>query len=224
MAAAGLERNAVAMVVVQAGIAEWGAGRMAIAWSDPKADPPIWPAVARRVAIGATLGIACAALAAAGAIAMHGATVAAGAPAIGSLLVGLLVAAMGAVRDELLLRGVVLRATRVLPVAGSLVACGLAAAAARLGVDGSFTLALVPEALRGAALGALWVRDRGAWMACGANAAWVWATGPILGGNLLDVRFAGYASEVSSIAVLAVAGIAAGLWATGVWPRSREAS
>jgi hypothetical protein len=150
--------------------------------------------------------------------------VVAGVPAIGSLLVGLLVAAMGAVRDELLLRGVVLRATRLLPVTASLVVCGLAAAAARLGADGSFTVALIPEALRGAALGALWVRDRGAWMACGASAAWAWAMGPVLGGNLLDVRFEGDSSEVSSIAVLAVAGIAAGLWATGVWPRSGEAS
>jgi hypothetical protein len=222
VAAAGLERNAVAMVVVQAGIAEWGASRMAIAWSDPKADPAR-QAIARRVAIGAAIGVACALLVAAGAIALHGATVVAGEPAIGSVVVGLLVAAMGAVRDELLLRGVVLRATRLLPVAGSLIACGLVAAAARLGTDGSLTLAVVPEALRGAALGAIWVRDRGAWMACGASAAWAWTTGPVLGGNLLDVRFTGNASEVSSIAVLAVAGLAASLWATGIW-RPRKAS
>ncbi len=224
VAAVGLERNAFAMVVVQAGLAEWGAGRMAIAWSDPKSDPPAWPAIARRVGMGAALGIACAALVAGSAVALRAATVVAGEFAIGPLLVGLFVAAMGVVRDELLLRGVVLRATRLLPVGGTLVACGLAAAAARLGTDGAITLALVPEALRGAALGALWVRDRGAWMACGANAAWTWTMGPVLGGNLLDVRFGGDAtSGASSIAVLAIASVAAGLWATGRLSR-REAS
>jgi hypothetical protein len=225
VAAVGLEKNAIAMVVVQAGLAEWGAGRMAIAWSDPAADAPGWPAIAKRVAMGAAFGIACAALVAGSAVAVRTASVVAGEPATGPLLVGLFVAVMGAVRDELLLRGVVLRATRLLPVGGTLIACGLAAAAARLGTDGAITLALVPEALRGAALGALWVRDRGAWMACGANAAWTWTMGTVLGGDLLDVRFGGDAtSGVSSMVVLAIASLAAGLWATGKWPRAREAS
>ncbi len=224
-AAAGLERNAIALVVVQAAIAEWGAGRMAIPWSDPRAAVPAWSAVARRVATGSALGIACASLVAVVAVGTRAAVVAAGEPAAGALLVGLLVAALGAVRDELLLRGVVLRATRLLPVGGTLVACGLAAAAARLGTDGAITLALVPEALRGAALGALWVRDRGAWMACAANAAWTWTLGPVLGGNLLDVRFAGEATAgPSSIVVLAIASLLAGLWAAGRWPGSRDAS
>jgi len=159
------------------------------------------------------------------AVGTRAAVVAPGEPAIGALLVGLFVAALGAVRDELLLRGVVLRATRLLPVGGTLVACGLAAAAARLGTDGAITLALVPEALRGAALGAIWVRDRGAWMACAANAAWIWTMGPVLGGNLLDVRFTGEATTgPASIVVLAVASLLAALWATGRWPGSRDAS
>jgi hypothetical protein len=139
--------------------------------------------------------------------------------------VGLFVAAMGAVRDELLLRGVVVRASRLLPVGATLIACGLAAAAARLGMDGAVTLALIPEALRGTALGALWIRDRGAWMACGANAAWTWTLGPVLGGNLLDIRFASEGgSGRSAIAVLAVASLAACVWAAGKRRRMRAAS
>jgi hypothetical protein len=225
VAAAGLERNAVAMVVVQAGLAEWGAGRMAIAWSDPRVEDPTWRAVARRAGVGAALGVGCAVLVAILAIGLRDAVVAAGEPATGALLLGLFVAAMGAVRDELLLRGVVLRATRLLPVGATLIACGLAAAAARLGMDGAVTLALIPEALRGTALGALWIRDRGAWMACAANAAWTWTLGPALGGNLLDVRFATEGgSGRCAIAVLAIASVAACLWATGRWPGTRASS
>jgi len=224
LAAAGLERNAIAMVVVQAGVAEWGAGRMAIAWSDPRADPPAWPVIGRRAAAGAALGVGCAAAVVGAAIVVRAAVVATGEPAMGALLVGLLVAALGAVRDELLLRGVVLRSTRALPVGASLIACGLAAAAARFGLEGGITLALIPEALRGVALGALWVRDRGAWMACAANAAWMWTTGPVFGGNLLDVRFVNdAASSACAVAVLAAAAIAACLWATGKLPGARPA-
>ncbi len=216
VAAAGLERNAIAMVVVQAGLAEWGAGRMAIAWSDPRADVATWREIGRRVAIGAALGVGCAAGVAAVAIGLREAVAAAGEPAMGALLVGLFVASLGAVRDELLLRGVVLRATRLLPVSVALIACGLAAAAARFGLDGGITPALIPEALRGAALGALWVRDRGAWMACAANAAWTWTMGPVFGGNLLDVRFATEAtSSGCSIAILGIAAIVSYAWATG---------
>jgi hypothetical protein len=225
LAAAGLERNAIAMVVVQAGLAEWGAGRMAIPWSDPRADVPSWSAIGGRAAIGATIGVLCAAAVAAAAIGLRAAVVTAGEPAAGALLVGLVVAGLGAVRDELLLRGVVIRATRLLPVGATLVACGLAAAAARFGLDGGFSPALIPEALRGTALGALWVRDRGAWMACAANAAWTWTMGPVFGGNLLDVRFASEAtSGACSIAVLGVATVAACLWATGKLPGTRAPS
>ncbi len=225
LAATGLERNAVAMVVVQAALAEWGAGRMGIAWSDPRAAPPAWEGIARRAAIGAALGVGCAVLALGLATGLRQAVVGAGEPAMGALLVGLFMAAMSAVRDELLLRGVVLRATRLLPMGATLVVCGLAAAAARLGVDGAITPALFSEALRGAALGAIWMRDKGAWMACAANAAWTWTMGPVLGGNLLDVRFATEpGSGSAAIAVLAVATLVACLWAAGKLPRPRGAS
>jgi hypothetical protein len=92
-------------------------------------------------------------------------------------------------------------------------------------MDGAITPALLSEALRGTALGAIWTRDKGAWMACGANAAWTWTLGPALGGNLLDVRFATEAGTTAgSIAVLAVAALVACLWAAGKFPWSRAAS
>ena len=130
-------------------------------------------------------------------------------------MVGLVIAALCAVRDEILLRGVVLGATRLLPAPAALLACGVAAAAARLGIDGVFTSALAPEALRGVALGALWVRDRGAWMAWAANTAWTWTTGPVFGGGLLDVRFASRAGPegLSGLIILALAAAAASFWA-----------
>jgi hypothetical protein len=116
------------------------------------------------------------------------------APALGGsvelLAVGLFASALAAVRDELVLRGFVLRATRgLLPTWVCLVVCGAAAAAARFGVEGGSLVALAAEALRGIALGALWTRDRGAWMAFGANASWMWTLGSLTHGGLLDVRF-----------------------------------
>ena len=51
------------------------------------------------------------------------------------------------------------------------------------------------------------------------------AMGPVLGGNLLDVRFATEpGSGSAAIAVLAVATLVACLWAAGKLPRPRGAS
>jgi hypothetical protein len=217
LAAGAFERNELAMAMVQAALADWGAGRMAISWSDPSASPATWNSVARRAARGAAFGFGAAGAVAVVALFMRSAVVFAGTLVLTPMIVGLVIAALGAVRDELLLRGVVLGATRLLPVSLALLACGAAAAAARLGTDGVVTSALVPSALRGVALGALWVRDRGAWMACGANTAWTWMTGPIFGGGLLDVRFASSAGAdgVPGLAVLAIAAVLASLWAGG---------
>lgn len=215
LAAGAFERSELARAGVQAALAEWGAGRMAIPWNNPRAPPPTWRAIARRSALGAAFGFAASAAVAVLAVGAHSAVVSSSGLALTPLLVGLLIAALGAVRDELLLRGVVLGATRWLPVSLALLTCGVAAAAARLGTDGVFTSALGPEALRGVALGALWVRDRGAWMACAANTAWTWTTGSIFGGGLLDVRFASSAGPegVPALVVLALAAAAASLWA-----------
>jgi hypothetical protein len=210
-----LERSEVAMAAVQAALAEWGADRMGVAWSDPLAPAPTWNAVVRRAARGGTFGAGAAVAVVSTALVAHAAAVTPSALAVTPLMVGLVIAALCAVRDEILLRGVVLGATRLLPAPAALLACGVAAAAARLGTDGAFTSALAPEALRGVALGALWVRDRGAWMAWAANTAWTWTTGPVLGGGLLDVRFASKAGPegTSGLIILALAAAAGSFWA-----------
>jgi hypothetical protein len=190
LAAAIFSRNATAAVAVQAVLAEWGAGYLAIAWSDPSAPVPSWNALGARAGKGAAIGVLAAALVVGVALLAHRASAVSSPPAFGLLAVGLVVSVLGAVRDELLLRGVVLRATRgVLPTWAALVVCGAAAAAARFGVEGAMGVVLAGEAIKGAALGAIWVKDRGAWMAVAANTAWTWTIGSVVGGGLLDVRF-----------------------------------
>jgi Type II CAAX prenyl endopeptidase Rce1-like len=190
LAAAIFSRNATAAVAVQAVLAEWGAGRLAIPWSDPSAPVPSWSTIGGRAGRGAVMGILAAALVVGVAVLAHAASFVTSPPSVGLLAVGLVVSVLGAVRDELLLRGIVLRATRgVLPIWAALLVCGAAAAAARFGVEGAIGLVLAGEAIKGAALGAIWVKDRGAWMAVAANTAWTWTIGSVVGGGLLDVRF-----------------------------------
>ena len=63
-------------------------------------------------------------------------------------------------------------------------------------------------------LAAVWVRDRGAWMAVGANAAWSWATGSVVHGGLLDVRFATEIDAgIPALVVLGAAAVATCVWA-----------
>ncbi len=208
------QNNETAAVAVQAALAEWGAGRMAIAWSDPLAPPQKWAAIGRRAGRGAALGAVAAALVVAVARATRGASATWAAPAASAVVVGLIVSALSAVRDELLLRGVVLRATRgLLPTWTALVACGAAAAAARFGAGDASAIAVAAEGARGVALGALWTRDRGAWMAVAANTAWTWCLGSLARGGVLDVRFAvPPEAGLPALAVLGAAAAAALFW------------
>jgi hypothetical protein len=212
-AAVPFARSAIALVAVQALLAEWCAGRLGIPWSDPLAPMPSWQKVAKRAARGAAAG-------AGAAIAMlllvhfslRAGDLPEGALAATALLVGLVVALLKAARDELLLRGVLLRATRgTLPSWVSLLALGAAAAAARYGEGGAVGLGLAVEAMRGLALGALWLRDRGAWMAVAANAAWTFT---LSSGGIVDLRLlAGGDAAVVGLTVTTSAAIAAVLWA-----------
>jgi hypothetical protein len=207
-----LERKPLALGMVQAAMAEWGAGRLGITWSDPWAPLPSGAEVARRAARGAALGAAVSGGVVVAALVTGGATAVRGSPNVGLLMVGLTSAVLTAVRDELLLRGVVLRVTRGLfPTWAAVMTCGAAAAAARFGVDGSVSAAVPADALRAVALAALWLRDRGAWMACAANASSIWALGSIVRGGLVDIRFPGEPEAgASAVAVLAaVAAVAA---------------
>jgi hypothetical protein len=209
-----LERYAIGAIALQAAIAEWGAGTIGIPWSDPHAPPPSTRAIARRTALGALLGASAAVLVVLVALATHAASLARTPPAFTTVILGLVVSCLAAVRDELMLRGVVLRLTRgLLPLWTGLLLCGGAAAAAHFGVRGDTGLAIAVEALRGVALGGVWVRDRGAWMACGANAAWAVTLGPIVHGGLVDVRFAAPPDAgLPALLIAAAAALAASLW------------
>jgi hypothetical protein len=209
------QQNATARVAVQAALAEWGAGRMGIAWSDRRA-PDGARRTPARLGLGALLGGVAAALVVMLALATKVAVRQPGAPAVGALVIGLLIAGLAAVRDELLLRGVVLGATRgLLPGWAALASCGAAAAAARFGAFGAESgPVLAVEALRGVALASLWMRDRGAWMACAANACWTWALDSVVRGGLISVRFVVEPNaSVPALAVLSLAASGASAWA-----------
>jgi hypothetical protein len=214
LASTEFDRNETAAVAVLAAIAEWGVGTMGIAWSDPLRPAPTWRSIRARIAYGLGLGFVAAGLVIASTLVTRAATIKHAVPSLSALAVGVLVGALAAVRDELLLRGFVLRVTRGLfstPIA--ILVCGVAAVAARLGVDGTITLAILAEGLRAIALSALWVRDRGAWMAIAANAAWAWTTGPLTHGGLFDLRFVREPdASVPAVMVLAFIAAAAFLW------------
>ncbi len=203
-----LDRNALM-------VAEWAAGQLAVTWSDPLVPPPSGAAIGRRFGTGAACG-AVAAIAVVGlALATRRASIELASPTAVALLFGLLSPLLGAVRDELLLRGMVLQVARsVGGYASALALCGAAAAAARLGAEHSTTMGVAVEGLRGVALGALWTRDRGAWMALGANAAWTWALDSLTRGDLLDVRMGAVEPGASSfaLAAAAVAAVLAAEW------------
>lgn len=207
-------RNAIAVLAVQAAIAEWGAGRLAITWSDPLAPAPSGTELRQRGGLGAAFGLAAATLVVLLSLAMHQASVGPAAPALASLLLGVLVAVLGAVRDELLLRGMVLRIGR--PLVGTpvtLLVCAAAAAAVRSGAADTTALAIAVEGARGLALSLLWIRDRGAWMPIAANSAWTWGLDSVTRGDLLDVRFrAEPGSSVQALVVLIVVAAAAAWW------------
>jgi len=218
-----MKHNAVGALAVQAVMAEFGAGRLAIAWSDPTGPVPTTSSIARRAGKGAALGALAAGLVVVFAWATHAATFAPTKPTPMMLGVGLLTAGLLSMKDELLLRGVVLRALRnsAPPYVGLLV-CGLAGAAASLGSMGDVPAgAAFPwreplmAGLLAVSFAVLWMQDRGAWLAWGAHAAWVWTNGPILRGGLADLRWApgswgGGEMTASTAATVAVAAITLG--------------
>jgi hypothetical protein len=218
LAASVFETKALATLVVQAALAEWGAGRMGIAWTQPGGRTEA--NLARRIATGAAMGAAAAAAAVILSLALHAAVGSATTPSLGLLVLGLATSALAAVRDELLLRGVVLRATRgLLPPWASLLASGATAAVTAFGASSMSGALFLAEGLRGMALGGVWMRDRGAWMAWAANAAWMWAFGAATRGGLFDVRFA--SMPESSPATLGILALAA---AVALWSASRSST
>jgi hypothetical protein len=114
-----------------------------------------------------------------------------GAPA-GSIAFAILRSAALGVRDELMLRGIVLTAAARAGVS-PLVAAVVAALA------GGATLMLAPSVSPGAIALAvssgfffalLWQRFRGAWAAVGAHAFWIFLIGSVIRGSVIDVSWA----------------------------------
>ncbi len=213
-AGAYLAQNHTGAVIAQVVIAEFGTGRLGVTWSDALAPIPTGAMIARRVARGASLGAAAAVVLLGVAVITRVAELHAGTIGIAPIIVGLLMSAGIGARDELLLRGLVLRAIGPKAfTAERLIACALAGAAWRFGTGTSVAwTSLVFAALTSVALATLWLRDRGAWLPVAANATFMFVTGPLAHGALLDVRTGGdldasYAA-VACAAVFAGSGIA----------------
>ncbi|WP_394828906.1 CPBP family intramembrane glutamic endopeptidase [Pendulispora albinea] len=195
------QKNAVGAAAIQAAITEFGAGRIGVMWSDPHAPAPSSSAIARRALRGAAFAAALAVVLLVVALLARAASLHM-APQLGilALVNGLLVATLVAVRDELLLRGVILHALRgTLTRAAQLVICGLVAAAASWGSQGGAPLETVLAGLLGVGYAALWMKDRGAWMAWGAHATFHYLMATVTHGAVFDVR------------------IAQGSWAQALW-------
>jgi hypothetical protein len=189
-----LSVKSVGALAVQMVVAEWGAGRLGVAWSDPAADIPTAGVIARRAGRGALLGIGAAVLVVLFALGTHGLSAHANAAAPSALAIGLVTALLAAARDELLLRGVPLRALRhVCPPVLLLLVCGGAGAAAEVGVLSSagnvvLGVEVLVAGLLGVIFAALWIIDRGGWLAVGAHAAWSFGTGAVIRGGIFDLR------------------------------------
>jgi hypothetical protein len=163
-----LAQTATLAEAVQAFVAEWGATRLGVSWGERPA---------KRAGVGALGGLAAAALSLT--VGRVSGVLPPFSLALAPVTVGLGVidAGLVAVRDEMLLRGFVLRLTvaRRLP---ALTACALASIAWALGSAGEHgapPVELASQGLAGAWFGALWLRPDGAPLACGAHAAWLLA-------------------------------------------------
>ncbi len=194
MAAFVLESAALPAAVAQAIIAEWGVGRLGVAWSDPRSAVPTTGAIARRAGIGAGIGIAAVAMVT-GFLATTRAVVLDRTDAVAfSMVVALVSAGLHAMRDELLLHGLAIRAlVSVEPGhagVAKVMACGMTSAAAASAQLGATPAAIAVQGLLGMVFGALWVRDRGAWAAWGAHTAWSFATSMLLNGGFFEAHVA----------------------------------
>lgn len=219
-AATYLAQNRTGAVVAQLVIAELGTGYLGVVWSDPLAPMPTATVIARRALKGAALGGAAAVVLVGASVMFHVATLAPASFGLSPLVVGLLISAMTAGRDELLLRGLVLRAMGPASrMATRLAVCGLAGVAFRFGTEpAAATTSLVFAGFASVALGALWLRDRGAWLAVGANALLTFVSGPLAHGAILDVRMPAPAVALDASWVAVACGVASAASAI-VWCR-----
>ena len=206
-----LAKNHTGAVVAQLVLTEFGTGRLAIAWSDPLAPEPTTKAIATRAGLGAAIGASAAIVLLGASLALRRATIADVTFSISTLFVGTVITGFAAARDELLLRGLVLRALGPRASVGFRLAVGAAAGVAfRFGTDASATpWSLVVSGLLAVGFSALWIADRGAWLPWGANAAFSLVLGPLSQGAVLDVRATGAPLDAGPLAVAVAAAFAA---------------
>jgi hypothetical protein len=202
----------------QALAAQVGAGMLGGDGDDVAADARL---LRGRVATGAGLALAFAAIF----VVVARATRALEPVGVSASFFGIFAAALDAVlvavRDELLLHGMVLRVARGRGLAVGLLACGLASGAWALGMGGAAGVPLTrlaTEILLGGAFGALWARERGPWTPVAAHATWLLATtgGPLAlraTPGLWGGGDAGFLGGMCAIVASALAFAAAARWA-----------
>lgn len=230
LAALLLQSLSLPAAVAQAVIAEWGAGRLGVAWSDPTLPVPTTGAIARRAGLGAAVGFVAAAVVVGFLATTRAVLLERSSPSASMLVVGLVTAGLYAMRDELMLHGLVMRSlVSVEAPLLKVLACGLTSAASAYGeLGGAFPMAIAAQGLLGLVFGSLWVRDRGAWPAWGAHTAWMFGTGFLMQGGVFEARVASTpwggadAGPLGGIAaVIALVPLAAGALAGSVRPRRR---
>ena len=187
-----LESASLPAAVAQAVIAEWGTGRLGVSWSDPKAPIPTSNAIARRAGLGAAIGVVAAGMVVAFLASTQAIMLERVSPHAAGIIVALVTAGLYAMRDELLLHGLVVRSLVSVPSpVVKVVACGITSAAAAYGeIGASAPRAVLVQGLLGMVFGALWVRDRGAWPAWGAHTAWLFTTSFLMQGGIFESRVA----------------------------------
>jgi hypothetical protein len=186
-----LESVSLPAATVQAVMAEFGAGFLGVGWSDPKQPIPTAAAVARRAGVGAAIGVVAAAVVVGFLATTQAILLERSDPAIAAIVVALVTSGLFAMRDELLLHGIVIRAlVSVEAPILKVVACGLTSAAAAYGELGAAATpgAVIVQGLLGIIFGALWVRDRGAWAAWGSHTAWLFTTSLLMQGGIFESR------------------------------------
>jgi hypothetical protein len=213
-----LAEAAMASTVAQAVIAEWGVGRLGVAWSDPQLDPPPTATqMAKRAGIGAGVGAVVAIVVVGALLVMRAIVLTPTSPATSIIAVSIISAGLLAMRDELILHGLTLRAVGdETPAFLRVLACAITSAAAAFGTGESLRGAIA-SGLLGAVFGALWLRDRGAWLPWGAHTAWIVTTDLALRGGLFTLTWNGAEAGplASSAGVLSLLpfGAAAIVWA-----------
>lgn len=227
-----LHERPIAAAAVQLAIAELGAGKLGVAWSsgsllDRTTVEPSTASVAKRALRGAAIGVSAAIALTLSNLALRSMSVRLGAFDLATLATGLAVAVFGAARDELLLRGLPIRAfQRVTPPPVLLAILGAAAIARAWFQEGMTPEGAIVSGALGVVFGCLWLMDKGAWMAVGANAALALSANTLLRGPL-DARaveppwgggalgiLAGRASVIGAALVLATVVV--------LWRQKRE--